>query len=383
MPPFLLVRRHLLARPLRSVLTVLAIGLSVGLMGFLLLLSDALKKDWSPMQAQRAMVMAKSSFFEKLPVAYLPKLAEVPGVREIVPFDFLVGFYRDNRPENQIPVAAIDAEPFLKVYAEADVPKEQVAAWKEDPTGALIGWILADRFGWKPGTRIVLKAPVRGGVIETTVRAVMGYHLDNGVYLHRRYFEQLTGDEGRVAMFWILATSRDVVAPMTAEIDRRFENAPAPIRAMTEKQYQLMFMQMLGNVKTLIGSIGLATAFALVLITSNTLAMGARERRGETAVLRVLGFGRRAVFSVLLAEAALYGVLGAAFGMVFVRAFSALANVGLNKTQLQGIGELLRPDLVSDLTVLLFGVLLAVVSGAVPALTLSRRPVVQLLREAT
>jgi len=335
------------------------------------------------MQAQRAIVMAKSSFFEKLPMAYLAKIVEVPGVREVAPFDFLIAFYRDNRPENQIPVNGTDADPFLKVYAEADIPKDQVAAWKEDPTGAVIGWILADRFGWKPGTRIVLKAPVKGGVIETTVRAVMGYHLDNGVYLHRRYYEQLTGDEGRVAMFWIMAKSREDVAPLTAEIDRRFENAPAPIRAMTEKQWQLMFMQMLGNVKALIGSIGLATAFALILITSNTLAMGARERRGETAVLRVLGFGRRVVLGVLLTEAALYGVLGAAVGMVFVRGFSALANAGLNKTQLQGLGELLRPDLLSDLTVLLFGVLLAVVAGAVPAVTLSRRPVVQLLREAT
>ena len=382
MPPFLLVRRHLLARPLRSILTIGAIGLSVGLMGFLLLLADALQLDWSSMQAQRAIVMAKSSFFEKLPMAYLPKLLEVPGVRDIAPFDFMIAFYRDNRPENQIPVNGTDAEPFVRVYAEADIPKDQIAAWKEDPTGSVIGWILADRFGWKPGTRIVLKAPVKGGVVETTVRAVMGYHLDNGVYLHRRYYEQLTGYEGSVAMFWILAKSRDDVAPMTAEIDRRFENAPAPIRAMTEKQWQLMFMQMLGNVKALIGSIGLATAFALVLITSNTLAMGARERRGETAILRVLGFGRRAIFGVLLAEAALYGVLGAIAGMALVRVFSSVIGTLMDKTQLQGLGQLLRPDVQSDLTVLVLGVTLAVISGAVPALTLSRRPVVQLLREA-
>jgi putative ABC transport system permease protein len=140
-------------------------------------------------------------------------------------------------------------------------------------------------------------------------------------------------------------------------------------------------MQMLGNVKTLIGSIGLATAFALVLITSNTLAMGARERRGETAVLRVLGFGRRAIFGVLLAEAALYGVLGAIAGMALVRVFSVVIGTLMDKTQFQGLGQLLRPDLQSDLTVLLLGVTLAVASGAVPALTLSRRPVVQLLRE--
>ncbi len=375
------VSRHVRARPLRTLLTVGAIGLSAGLMGFLIVLSAALKQDWSPMMGQRAIVMAKTSFFEKLPMAYYPKITEIPGVLWVTPFDFLVGFYRDNRPENQIPVNGTDVDTFVKVYVEADIPKEQVAAWKEDPTGAVIGWILADRFGWKPGTRVVLKAPVRGGVIETTVRAVMRYHLDNGVYLHRRYFEQLTGDEGLVQMFWVMARSRDDIAPVTAEIERRFDNAPYPIRAMTEKQWQLMFMQMLGNVKLLIGSIGLATAFAQVLITSNTLAMGARERRGETALLRILGFGRRTVLALLLGEAALYGLLGAGVGMVLIRLFSSVTGAAMNKTQLQGVGEILKPDLASDVMVLLLGVALAVVSGAVPAANLSRRPVVQLLRE--
>jgi putative ABC transport system permease protein len=375
------VSRHVRARPVRTLLTIGAIGLSAGLMGFLIVLSEALKQDWSPMMGQRAIVMAKTSFFEKLPMAYYPKLTEIPGVLWVTPFDFVMSFHRDTRPENQIPLNGTDADTFVKVYAEADIPKDQIAAWKEDPTGSVIGWILADRFGWKPGTRLVLKAPVKGGVVETTVRGVMGYRLDNGVYLHRRYFEQLTGDEGAVQMFWIMAKSREDVAPLTAEIERRFENAPYPIRAMTEKQWQLMFMQMLGNVKVLIGSIGLATAFALVLITSNTLAMGARERRGETAILRILGFGRRSVLGLLLGEAALYGLLGSALGMVLLRVFSSLTGAAMDKTQLQGLGQLLKPDLASDLTVLLLGLALAVLSGSVPAANLSRRPIVQLLRE--
>ena len=182
-------------------------------------------------------------------------------------------------------------------------------------------------------------------------------------------------------MFWVMAKSRDDVAPVTAEIERRFENAPYPIRAMTEKQWQLMFMQMLGNVKVLIGSIGLATAFALVLITSNTLAMGARERRNETAILRILGYGRRAVLTLLLAEAALYGLLGAAVGMVLIRVFSSVTGTAMDKTQLQGFGQLIKPDLASDLTVLVLGLVLAVLSGSFPAMNLSRRPIVQLLRE--
>jgi putative ABC transport system permease protein len=375
-------RRHLRARPLRTALTVGAIGLSVGLLGFLVVLSDALKQDWSPMMGQRAIVMAKSSFFEKLPMAYLPKIVETPGVKDVAPFDFVLAFWRDSRPENQIPLNATDADSFIAVYAEAKIPPAEAEAWKRDPTGCVIGPLLADKFGWKTGQRLVLKAPVRGGVIETTVRAVMGYKLDNGVYLHRRYFEQLTGDEGRVAMFWIMAKSRDDVAPLTAELERRFDNAPYPIRAMTEKQWQLMFMQMLGNVKLLIGTIGLATAFALLLITSNTLAMGARERKGETAVLRVLGFPREAIFRILFFEALFYGLLGAGTGMVLTRVFSRFVGDALDKSQLAGMGQLLQSRPETDLLVFGMAVGLALVAGVAPALNLSRRPIVQLLREA-
>ena len=63
-----LVLKHLGARPLRTALTVGAIAMSVGLVGFLVLLNAGLKKDWSEMQGQRAMVVAKTSFFEKLPM---------------------------------------------------------------------------------------------------------------------------------------------------------------------------------------------------------------------------------------------------------------------------------------------------------------------------
>ena len=375
-------RRHLTARPLRTALTAGAIGLSVGLMGFLLVLSDALQQDWSPMMGQRAIVMAKTSFFEKLPMAYLPKITETPGVKDVAPFDFVMAFWRDSRPENQIPVNATDADPFLAVYAEAKIPPAEAAEWKKDPTGCVIGPILADKYGWKVGQRIVLKAPVRGGVLETTVRAVMGYRLDNGLYLHRKYFEQISGDEGRVAMFWIMAKSRDDLASLTAELERRFDNAPYPIRAMTEKQWQLMFMQMLGNVKLLIGSIGLATAFALLLITSNTVAMGARERKGETAVLRVLGFPRKSVFSILLLEALFYGLLGAVVGALLTRVFSRFVGAVLDKSQMAGMGQLLVPTVQTDLLVFGMAVGLAVVAGVAPALNLSRRPIVQLLREA-
>jgi putative ABC transport system permease protein len=381
MIPVRLAVRHVTSRPLRSALTVAAIGLSAGLVGFLYLVNGALKNDWSENMGRRAMVMAKTSMFEKLPMAYLAKLEDVPGVQRVCPFDFLMTQWKDDRPENMVPFQAAPADAFLEVYMEAKIPPDQVAAWKADPTGCVIGPILAKQHAWKVGDRVVLKAPVQGGVVETTVRAVMTYKLDNGLYVHRKYFENLTGDTGQVGMYWILAKTRPDVAKVTAEIERRLDNATVPIRAMSEKQWQLMFMDMLGNVQALLGGIGLATAFTLFLITSNTLAMSARERRGEAALLRILGFPRQTVLQLLVLEGAFFGAAGAILAVGFMTLFARMVESALIDTQWAGIGALLRADAGIVLVVAGLSLLVAVLSSLVPAINLSGRPVVSLARE--
>lgn len=376
------VLRHLRSRPLRATLTAGAFAFSVGLLGFLWLLSAALEKEWSPYMAQRLMVTAKTSFFDKLPMAYLSKIEAVPGVEAVATFDFVVGYLGDARPENMVPVQAAPAGPLLAIYREAAVPPDQVKAWEADPTGALVGPLLVEKFGWKVGDKVVLKAPVTGGVVETTIRAVMGYRLDSGLYLHRRYFERLTGDEGGTNMFWVLARSRGEVDGITAALAKVFENAPVPVLAMTERQWQLQFLEMLGNVKALLGSVGLATGFALLLITANSLAMSARERRNETAVLRVLGFPRKAVAGFLLGEALAYGLAGAALGGGVMASFAHFVGAALDKTQYAGMGGLLVPDAGTLALTTAASILLALLAGLAPALNLARRPVAELLREA-
>jgi len=376
------VLRHLTARPLRATLTAGAFAFSIGLLGFLWLLSAALEKEWSPYMAQRVIVTAKTSFFDKLPMAYLAKIEAVPGVDRVAPFDFVVAYHRDARPENMVPLQASTAEPMLAIYREAAVPPDQAEAWMADPTGALAGPLLLEKFGWKVGQKVVLKAPVPGGVVETTIRAVMGYRLDSGLYLHRRYFEQLAGVEGQTNMFWVLAKSRGDVDGVTAALGKAFENAPVPARAMTERQWQLQFLEMLGNVKALLGSVGLATGFALLLITANSLAMSARERRGETAVLRVLGFRRRAVAALLLGEALVYGLAGAVLGGAVMVTFAHFVGAALDKTQYAGMGQLLVPDATSLVLAAVVSTALAVLAGLVPALNLARRPIAALLRES-
>jgi putative ABC transport system permease protein len=378
---YALAFKHLKGRPLRTTLTVAALGISVGLLGLLIAVNDAFSRELTPYSAQRVVVIPRTSFFDKLPMAHQAKIEATPGVALSVPFDFMMAFWKDSRPENQIPLSAAPPVPLLEIYREANVPPAEAKAWLDDPRGALIGRILVRKYGWKIGDRIVLNAPLPGGVAEVTVRAVMRYDLDNAVYIHRKYFEGLSGNDGETGMFWILAKSKDEVAPLAARLDKEFENASFPVRAMSERQWQLSFFQMLGNVKALIGGIGLVTAFAVLLITSNTIAMAARERRGEAALLRILGFSRGMVTKLLFVEAAAYGFMGAVAGSLLMVAFSKLLESAMADTQMSWLGALLAPNAltISLAIAVSFGIALA--AGIVPALGLARRSIVQLLRE--
>lgn len=377
------VFRQVKARPLRAFLTAGAFAFSVGLLGFVMVLGRALEQDWSVFQGQRVIVMAKTSMFDKLPLAYLGKIQVDPGVEEVVPFDFMMGAYKDMRAENQVPVSGSDSVKLLTVYREATLTDAHRKAWVDDPTGCVIGPILAKKFGWKVGDRIVLKTAVQGGVLETTVRGIFDYKADNGLYIHRKYLEQLTGDTGTVGMFWILAKTRDDVDRITKNLNAAFENAPVPARAMSEKQWQLNFMQMLGNVKLLFGSIAMATAFTLLLITANSLAMSARERRNQTGVLRVLGFQKAEVAGFLFGEALLYGIFGGLLGIALIFTFCTTIGAAVDKTQYAGLGALLVPS--ASVLLIAFGTstLLAALAGVVPALGLTRRSITDLLRETS
>ncbi len=382
MTPVRLAIRHVTSRPLRSALTVVAIGLSAGLVGFLYLVNGALKNDWSENMGRRAMVMAKSSFFERIPMAYLAKLEDVPGVQRVCPFDFLMAFWKNDRPENQVPFQAAPADAFLEVYMEAKIPADAGRRLEGRPDG------LDHRPDPREAARLEGRRPHRPQGARARRRHRDDDPRDHDVQARQRplrppeVFREPDGRRGRVGMYWILAKSRPDVARVTAEIERRLDNAPVPIRAMSEKQWQLMFMEMLGNVQALLGGIGLATAFTLFLITSNTLAMSARERRGETALLRVLGFPRKTVLRLLVLEGAFFGVAGAILAVGFMNLFALLVGKALIETQWAGIGALLTADATMITVVAGLSLLVAIASSLIPAFNLSRRPIVSLAREA-
>ena len=164
--------------------------------------------------------------------------------------------------------------------------------------------------GFRRGDRIVLRLNAAPVVLELTVRGLIKCPRDAGLYFQRRYLEEKLGNLSRTDFFWVMAESAADVATLTRAIDERFENSPSPTKTDTERQWQLEFVSMLGNVRALMTGIGIIAGLTVVLITSNTLGMSARERQSENALLRVLGFSRLRVSGLLLFESLIFGAGG-------------------------------------------------------------------------
>ncbi|TMA30448.1 MAG: ABC transporter permease [Deltaproteobacteria bacterium] len=123
-------------------------------------------------------------------------------------------------------------------------------------------------------------------------------------------------------------------------------------------------------------------AVCIVFIAANTASMTVRERMREIAILKAMGFSRRAVFGMLVAEATLLATIAGATG--------AFASLGLSELVRHASGHWnpamgpLASFIVTN-AILVQGLFLAffigMLSGVVPSFGAARRGVVQTLRE--
>jgi putative ABC transport system permease protein len=71
----------------------------------------------------------------------------------------------------------------------------------------------------------------------------------------------------------------------------------------------------MGNIQFLLMAIGGIVFFTLLLVTGNTMAIAVRERTGELAVLKAIGFSDRFVLGIVLVESLVIAAVGGALGL--------------------------------------------------------------------
>jgi putative ABC transport system permease protein len=375
-----IVLANLRRRKRRTLLTIMGVAIAMFLFITLRSVLTTLADSDEVGSENRLIVSNKTGFTFTLPLAYRTRLSSVPGVSGVSWAQWFGGMYIE--PRNFFAQFAVDPESYLGLYPEIVVPEDQKQAWLNEQTAALVGRGLVERFGWQLGQTINLRGTIfrPGEDWPFTIRAIYesgrDNFPDNTMYLHYEYLEQAFGGEfGEAGSFVLAIEDPSRAAEIAASIDASYENSAAATKTQTEGAYNLGFVGLYGNIGFFLNTIGMAVVFAILLVAANTMAMSARERIPEIAVLKTVGFTDRAVFAIVLGEAFAIAMLGAGLGLA-----GALAVFNLGAFDFFNF----IPGLaVAGRTMLLtagIALLLTLASGLIPARAAGRLNVVEALR---
>lgn len=319
-----LIWKNLWRRKLRTVLTVFSTIVAFLLFGLLAAVRMGFRAGVDVSGADRMMVTHKVSIILPLPISYQESIKSTPGVQEVTHANWFGGIYKD--PKNFFPQMAVDVSNFLDLYPEYVLPADQKKAWQTDRTAAIIGRATADRFGIKAGDHITLEAPwLRkdgGRNWEFNVVGIFdGKQKEtdtSALYFNYDYMKEslATASIANQVGWYIIRIADPSRSPEVAKrIDAQFANSPAETKTQTEKEMAQGFANQVGNIGALVTWIVAAVFVTLLLVVANTMALSIRERVGELAVLKTLGFTHVQVMLMVLAESCAVALLGAVLGL--------------------------------------------------------------------
>jgi putative ABC transport system permease protein len=198
---------------------------------------------------------------------------------------------------------------------------------------------------------------------------------DDMLIFHHDYLEEKIGRPGIAGWYVLEINDPNNTAGVAKMVDDQFRNSSAPTKTGTEQAFNASFATMWGNVSLLMGTIGMAVVFAILLVTANAMMMSARERTKEVAVLKTIGFTDRRLFGLVMLETAIITLTGALIGLGGAKLLYKTSNFN-------AAGFLPGFDVTTDTLLLGLGVALVLMlaSGLVPAIRAARLPVVQALR---
>jgi putative ABC transport system permease protein len=321
-----LVWAALIRRKTRTVFTLLSVFAAFLLFGLLDSVHSAfMAGSRNVAGVDRLVTVSRVSFTLSLPKSLFERIQAVPGVTQVTYANWFGGIYQD--PKNFFPNEAV-APNFLSLYPEWRMSESERKAFRETRTGAVVGASLAKQFHWKVGDKIPLQAtifPQKNGSNDWTFDLVGIYHVsdpklvnqENLFFFNWDYFDEARQFGNGNVGWYITRVSDPGQADRVAQaIDALSFDSDHETKTQSEQAFNVAFVSQFADIGLIVGAIMGAVFFTLILLTGNTMAQAVRERIPELAVLKTVGFSNRSVLGLVLAEAAVLLLSGAAVGLV-------------------------------------------------------------------
>jgi putative ABC transport system permease protein len=314
--------RNTIRHPLRASLTV--IGMAVAVLAFCLLRTVVAAWYAGVSAASPARLVTRNaiSLMFPLPMAYLPRIQGQPGVVGVAWGTWFGGTYIDEK--HFFPRFGVDVRRYFELYPEYVLSPEQIQAFLADRRGAAAGRQLAARYGWKLGDSIIINGTVYPGEFRFILRAIYTGReptTDEGrFFFHYDYLNEamrhINHPRADQVGWFIIKVARPDLAPAVAnQVDGIFKNSLAETLTETEMAFVLGFISMSEAILMAIQVVSWVVIGVILVVLANTMAMSARERLGEYAVLKTMGFRPRHLAGLILGESLLLALAGGLLGL--------------------------------------------------------------------
>ncbi len=318
-----LVWAAILRKPMRALMTLLAVTMAFTVFGLMIGFSATIDGVEQRARADRIFSGARFGYDDGLPIAVAHKIAGLSGIKQISVASYIPGYVQEVK--NHVYISMADAD-MVKVFPDWQISQSVWAMIQHEPTGIVMSRLQAQRWHKKVGDRFTVIGPTLTKADGTTswtfkVLAIcndMALAPDGFIFGNYDYFDKSLPlpAQGRINEVDIVAADPARSAAIAQQIDQMFANSATPTQTQTEKMAFAVSNNFGGmDVDTLAREIALAGLVMILFLTANVIAQSVRERFAEFATLRALGYGDGVVIGLVVLEAVVPCLVGAGAGV--------------------------------------------------------------------
>ena len=378
-----LVKIGLIRKRLRTFLTIMSMFVAFVLYGSLNTLSGLFTGSIEGLSADNIIVMPRYNMLGKLPYSHVNYIETLEGVEEVMYMDFLISDSIESMMEG---VAYAVSPNFFDVYERFEATEQAILALKSNPNATIVGQLMADQKGLRIGDRLNTESSSLN--IDGTYNwsfEVVGFYTakqikgdELGAIINWPAFDEARmSEKGTLGTIMVKASSPEVGEKISKQIDEQFMNSSYATRSGPESMVAVEMAGEIADVELIVNSILLSVFFTILLVSSNTLAQSIRERTSDIGVLKCLGYKDNIIFISVILEA-----ITICFSAVLMGLLVTALIIPAIEIMSGGILEdTVSLSLEIVLGGFLIGLLIALMSAAVPAYQALRLKVVDALRE--
>lgn len=319
-----LIYKNAFRHKLRTSLTILGITIVILAFSLLRTVVSAWYAGVEASSATRLVTRNSISLVFPLPISYKDKIRQIHGVSFVSSAYWFGGIYIDEK--NFFANFAVEPKNFLELYPEYILPPDQKDAFLRDRKSVIAGQKLASKYQWEIGDTLTLKGTIFPGNWEFVVRGIYRgrdkstdetqffFHWD---YLNESLKKTTSLRADQAGFYLVGVNNPDLADDVAVTIDKTFKNSLAETLTETEKAFQLSFVSMSEAIVIAIQLVSFVVIIIIMAVMANTMAMTARERIGEYAILKTLGFGGWYIAALIFGESLFITVVGCAIGIAF------------------------------------------------------------------